>query len=250
MTTYTAEEKAIKEYFIQERGYWRPWTETLLRQHPRFLKAYASYAGQPARQGPLSPRMVELIYVALDASSTHLFAPGLRTHMAKALEAGASAADILDVLHRVALQGLHCVYQGFEILADETGQECIAECPPDLRTAIDHAPAALRARLARVAQMDPHYAQAVLELVNVRPDQPGLSEQEHSLIDIALHACFSGFNATALRADIRAALAGGVDRADIMQAMVLGAHLSVHGTALGATVYAECTAEPAEPPSF
>ncbi|MGE8619456.1 MAG: carboxymuconolactone decarboxylase family protein, partial [Achromobacter spanius] len=68
---------AIKSRFIAARGYWRPWTETMLRANPAFLSYYADYAGYPARTGPLTPRMVELVYVALDASATHLYAAGL-----------------------------------------------------------------------------------------------------------------------------------------------------------------------------
>lgn len=60
----------IREFFIAERGYWRPWTETMLQVCPGFVQQYARYAGHPARTGPLTQRMVELIYVALDTSSS------------------------------------------------------------------------------------------------------------------------------------------------------------------------------------
>ncbi len=108
----------IKESFIAERGYWRPWTETMLQVCPAFVQQYARYAGYPARTGPLTERMVELIYVALDSSSSHLFEPGLHTHMKRALEVGATQADIFDVLHLVAVQGLASVCQATDILAE------------------------------------------------------------------------------------------------------------------------------------
>ena len=98
--------EAVKAYFIAERGYWRPWTDTMLQAAPGFVAQYARYAGHPARTGPLSPRMVELIYVGLDASSSHLFESGLLTHMRRALEVGATQRDIIDVLHLVAVQGV------------------------------------------------------------------------------------------------------------------------------------------------
>ena len=111
----------IKDYFIAQRGYWRPWTETMLRVSPGFVQQYARYAGHPARTGPLSERMVELIYVALDASSSHLFESGLHTHMKRALEVGATEADIFDVLHLVAVQGVASVGQAADILAELIG---------------------------------------------------------------------------------------------------------------------------------
>lgn len=79
---HTLELEEIKAYFIEKRGYWRPWTEALLKNNPSFLKKYADYAGYPVSIGCLSQRMVELIYVALDASATHLYEAGLRTHLA------------------------------------------------------------------------------------------------------------------------------------------------------------------------
>jgi hypothetical protein len=62
----------IKEFFMAQRGYWRPWTVTMLHACPGFVQQYAHYAGYPARTGPLTERMVELIYVALDSSSSRV----------------------------------------------------------------------------------------------------------------------------------------------------------------------------------
>src|SRR3712207_7072429 len=55
----TPEQEAMKAAYIRARGYWKPWTEGLLRMSPNFLNAYASYAGHPAAHGPLSPAMCE-----------------------------------------------------------------------------------------------------------------------------------------------------------------------------------------------
>ena len=57
----TDERAAIKALYERERGYWRPWNEVLLQQRPRFLQAYADYAGYPASQRLRSGRMVELV---------------------------------------------------------------------------------------------------------------------------------------------------------------------------------------------
>ncbi len=52
---------AIQAEFERERGYWRPWTATLLREHPNWVRAYARYAGHAARHGPLSERLVDAL---------------------------------------------------------------------------------------------------------------------------------------------------------------------------------------------
>ncbi len=270
MTTpdHDIDREAIKAHFIAERGYWRPWTEALLRDNPRFLERYASYAGHPARVGPLSEKMVELIYVALDASSTHLYGSGLRTHMEKALAVGARPQEIFDVLHLVAAQGIDSVCQAVEILAQESAAlktDATAMAAASERAALATGepalPAALQARIERLrlraspaalgllARQDPGYLPVLLDFLEQgRPDD-GLSAAERCLIEVALRACFTGFDPVALRQCIRRALHGGCAVGEVLQAIQLGAHLSVHGAALGAGVFAELGgAAPADKP--
>lgn len=239
MTDLTPEQLAIKEYFIAERGYWRPWTETILRINPEFLKRYATYAGYPARTGPMSARMIELIYVALDASSTHLFAAGIRTHIDLAMKAGATPADVLDVLHLVAAQGLEAVYSGVTILAEEAGLPDTCHLPSEQRARVAAIFPENAAYVAALAQLDPGYLDVLLGFLEYGDPMEGLMPTERTLIEIALNACFTGRNEESLRRLIRIALDAGVDRAEILQAIQLGAHLAVHGTAMGATLLEE-----------
>lgn len=227
-TTADPDREAIKAAFLRERGYWRPWVETLLRERPRFVQAYADYAGHPARTGPLSVRMVELLYVALDASGSHLFEAGLRTHMVKALEAGATQADLFDVLHLVAAQGLEAVVEAAAILAEEAG--AVPRSSADL---------AADDPLTLLARLDPAFAAVVRDFLDVdalRDAGPGLTPAEQCLVRIALNACFTAHHPPALRRHIRQGLTLGLTTAEMLQAIQLGAHLAVHGTALGAQV--------------
>lgn len=225
---------AIQAEFERERGYWRPWAATMLREHPAFVRAYARYAGHPARHGPLSERLVELIYVALDASGSHLFEPGLRTHMARALALGVGPAELFDVLHLVAAQGLDGVTQAAALLAEECGLAQDSDATGD-------AMSALRA-------LDPDYAAAAQEFLALPSPGDGLSDAEKCLIRVALAACFTAHHPEALRQHLRSGLQLGLQRAELLQAIQLGAHLAVHGTALGAQVYASLTAGATPPP--
>ena len=232
----------IKDYFIAQRGYWRPWTETMLRVSPGFVQQYARYAGHPARTGPLSERMVELIYVALDASSSHLFESGLHTHMKRALEVGATEADIFDVLHLVAVQGVASVGQAADILAELIGGAEGPALDEQLQARIDRLGPAHALRLASLARLDPGYAQVLLDFIEQGRPAAGLSDAERSLVQLALHACFTAFNPVAVRQIVATALSQGLRSAELLQAIQLGAHLAVHGTALGAKVFQEITA--------
>lgn len=231
------ERERIKKDFIAQRGYWRPWVETLLETSPAFVAQYARYAGYPARTGPLSERMVELIYVALDTSSSHLFEPGLQTHMKKALEVGASPADIFDVLHLVALQGVASVCQATAILAECAGQGEPTLLEAGLQQRMDRLGPAHALALSSVAAIDPGYAEVLLDFIELGGSGNGLTPAERSLVQLALHACFTAFNPEAVRQIVMTGLSQGLKTAEMLQAIQLGAHLSVHGTALGADTY-------------
>lgn len=235
--TADAERAHIKAYFIQERGYWRPWTETMLAANPAFLQHYAHYAGHPARTGPLTPRMVELIYVGLDASSSHLFAPGLHTHLEKARDVGASDADIFDVLHLVAVQGVASVCQAADILAEFTEGGQATTLDAALQARIDRLGPTHALSLQSLARLDPGYVEVLLAFIEQGRPETGLTPAERSLVQLALHACFTSFNPAAVRQIIATALAQGLTRPELLQAIQLGAHLAVHGTSLGADVF-------------
>jgi alkylhydroperoxidase/carboxymuconolactone decarboxylase family protein YurZ len=234
-TAESARER-IKDAFIAQRGYWRPWVEILLDGCPAFVEHYARYAGHPARSGPLSDRMVELIYVALDASSSHLFEPGLQTHMEKALQVGASRADIFDVLHLVAVQGVSSVCQAAAILAECAGRD---GPPPDvgLQQRMEQVGPAHSIASSSMAALDPAYAEVLMDFIEHGGPGTGLTPAESSLVQLALHACFTAFNPDAVRQIVTTALSQGLTTAALSQAIQMGAHLAVHGAALGANVY-------------
>jgi alkylhydroperoxidase/carboxymuconolactone decarboxylase family protein YurZ len=67
----------------------------------------------------LSAKEVELLSIALDASYTHMYAPGIRRHIRGALQAGASIQEIMEVLKLCVAQGVQTCNLGIPILAAE-----------------------------------------------------------------------------------------------------------------------------------
>jgi alkylhydroperoxidase/carboxymuconolactone decarboxylase family protein YurZ len=246
----TSDEQALKEAFIRARGYWRPWTEGLLRLDPAFLATYASYGGYPAETGPLSRKMCELVYVALDGSATHLFRSGLALHTRLALEYGASAREIIDVLRLATAQGLDGTNIGVGILVEE-----LAAAGRDMpRGELSGQQQALReAYIARFGdfpdfcdqwlRLDPGYFAVLLDLLAGGVAADGLDAQASCLISIALNACFTGLNPTGLRLQIRRALRLGIDTREILQVLQMTAHLGVHACAVGVPILLEAIDE-------
>ena len=116
----TPKQKEIKEKFIAARGYWNEasWGQ-LLRLDPEFFEAYTIYSSKPWIKGSLPPKIKELIYVAIDASCTHLHATGLRLHIKNALKYGATKDEIMEVFELVSVLGIHTLTLGVPILVEE-----------------------------------------------------------------------------------------------------------------------------------
>ena len=66
-----------------------------------------------------SPKELELLSIALDASITHMYAPGTRRHIKAALKAGATTAEIMEVLKICVAQGIYACVLSAPILDEE-----------------------------------------------------------------------------------------------------------------------------------
>jgi alkylhydroperoxidase/carboxymuconolactone decarboxylase family protein YurZ len=116
-------QEEIKAQFTAKRGYWNDFWDGFLRLDAEFFAAYTEMSAHPWENGVLEPKVKEFIYCAFDASATHMFAVGLRQHIANAIRYGASAEELMEV---------------FE-LASGIGVESFALALPALREAVEEA---------------------------------------------------------------------------------------------------------------
>ncbi len=100
-------------------GNWNPSWEPFAKLDPSWTEKVIAMAIAPAVSGALDTKTVELIRIALDASCVHLNAQGIRRHIRRALQAGATKAEITAVLQIASLQGLESMRVGAPILLEE-----------------------------------------------------------------------------------------------------------------------------------
>jgi alkylhydroperoxidase/carboxymuconolactone decarboxylase family protein YurZ len=102
----------VKSQFTEQRGYWSEQLQSMVRTSPAFFEGYTAFSSTPWRSGTLAPVVKELLYVAIDVSTTHLFEPGVRIHTRNALRYGATPEQILQVMQIVSCLGMQSFLLG------------------------------------------------------------------------------------------------------------------------------------------
>lgn len=101
------------------KGDWNPLWDQLRAFDPEFMEAYLAFRDVPHRKGPLPPHFKELVLVAINAATTHMYGPGVRRHMQNALRLGASPQEILETIQLTTVMGIHSCNLAIPILAEE-----------------------------------------------------------------------------------------------------------------------------------
>lgn len=100
-------------------GQWNSAWDPFLELDPVWTDEFMATGVGIYGSGTLTPKEVELLSIAFDASYTHMYAPGVRRHIKGALAAGATMEEIMEVLKLCVVQGVQACNLGVPILADE-----------------------------------------------------------------------------------------------------------------------------------
>ena len=101
------------------KGDWNQVWDKLAELDAEFLEAYLAFRSVPHREGPLPQKYKELIMIAINAATTHLYAPGVRRHIQNAMKAGASQEEIFETIQLTTVMGIHACNLAVPILIVE-----------------------------------------------------------------------------------------------------------------------------------
>jgi alkylhydroperoxidase/carboxymuconolactone decarboxylase family protein YurZ len=104
---------------LRAAGEWNLNWEPFYQLDPAWTEAFMAMGLKPMLSGVLDPKVIEFIAIAVDASCTHMYGPGVRRHIRKALELGATKEEITAVLQCVSVLGIHTMSLGAPILQEE-----------------------------------------------------------------------------------------------------------------------------------
>jgi alkylhydroperoxidase/carboxymuconolactone decarboxylase family protein YurZ len=100
-------------------GQWNTAWDPFYDLSPAWTDQFFALGASVYKSGLFSPRFLELISIAFDASITHMYAPGTRRHIQGALKAGATPEEIMTVLQICVSMGVQACAKGVPILAEE-----------------------------------------------------------------------------------------------------------------------------------
>jgi alkylhydroperoxidase/carboxymuconolactone decarboxylase family protein YurZ len=116
---HAAKTRRLHSATMRAIGQWNTAWDPFFELDPVWTDQFFASAVGVYQSGVLSPKDVELLSIAFDASITHMYAPGTRRHIRGALKAGASMEEIMEVLKLCVVGGAEACYMAIPILAEE-----------------------------------------------------------------------------------------------------------------------------------
>ena len=114
-------------------GNWNPDWEPFARLDPDWTERVIAMAITPQVTGVLDAKTIALIEVALDAAGAHEH--GLRRHIRRALDNGATREEVTAVLQLASLAGLRAMCLGAPILLGELDARAARASKPSTKKA-------------------------------------------------------------------------------------------------------------------
>jgi alkylhydroperoxidase/carboxymuconolactone decarboxylase family protein YurZ len=100
-------------------GQWNTAWDPFFDLDPVWTDQFFAIGAAIYQKGVLSPKFIELLSIAYDASFTHMYAPGTRRHIKGALALGATMEEIMEVLKLCVAAGAEACQMAVPILAEE-----------------------------------------------------------------------------------------------------------------------------------
>ncbi|KXT18682.1 hypothetical protein AC579_2723 [Pseudocercospora musae] len=220
---------------------WSPAWQSVLDHCPAYLAAYIKLRSVPINEQVLSRKMQELVLLAIDASCTHLYRPGIEVHVRAAIACGASPEEVVETLELSSAVGIHALAVGTPILAEaleERGQKLPRTLSPQqekIKATFVREKKWWNERLEQVLHLAPKFFDAYTKYT-ILPFEEGhsqLSLKEKELIYCAIDSAPTHLFEPGLKIHVRKVLDCGGSAEEIIEvfqlATLMGAQTVVAG---------------------
>jgi alkylhydroperoxidase/carboxymuconolactone decarboxylase family protein YurZ len=222
--------------FVASGGHWPAALAPLVDSCPDFVLAYLDFAGSAYQRGPLEPKVKALVSLALDASVTHLYAPGIRRHCRDALRFGATKEELFEVLQLISVIGVHACVIGMPALEQKLtaypGQALDLTHADTQRQSIKREFAEKRGYWSPIwdglLALDPDYFQSFTTFSSVPWVAGTLPPKVKEFVYIAVDVSVTHQYVPGTHVHIENALKYGASAAEVLEVMQLASSMGIH----------------------
>jgi alkylhydroperoxidase/carboxymuconolactone decarboxylase family protein YurZ len=236
----------IRREFEETHGTWDDRHQAVLDLDPEFFAAYSRLAGVPMRTRALDEKVQHFIRLAVAANATHLYLPPVRHHIRSALDAGATPAEVMEVLECCATLGIHAMNIGVPILVDVLEKAGVRTEAAEL----DEYQERLKAEFTEkrgywhefwneILELAPEFFDAYTEFSSVPWVSGTLEPKVKEFIYIAFDTAATHLYTSGLRLHIENAVGYGATAAELIEVMEIAATLGMHGALEAAPILLE-----------
>jgi alkylhydroperoxidase/carboxymuconolactone decarboxylase family protein YurZ len=220
------EQRRVKEEFVQDRGFWAGLFDELLFLRPEYPARYGKFSAHPG--DVLDRQTKELVHIAVDCSTTHLYHRGTRAHINYAFNNGVTVDEILDVFILASTVGIRSSAAGAGLVAeavegaenDDINEELKAEFRERLGYWSEDLEALLRLD-------DEHFAQ-YFELMALPWEEGVLEPKVREFVLLAIEIAPTRHNEDAARHHVENALEHGATVEEVMSVIETASVIGVH----------------------
>ncbi|UOQ56886.1 carboxymuconolactone decarboxylase family protein [Leucobacter allii] len=241
-----SEKDTIRERAEEILGEWNGKFQAVLDLDPAFMDAYTKLEAVPHRKGALDEKIQHLIRLAVAANATHLYVPAIRRHIRRAFQAGATPAEVMEVLECAATLGIHAMNIGVPILAEVLEEAGLRSGPREL----DAYQQGLKEDFTRnrgywhafwdeILEMAPEFFEAYTDFSSVPWKSGPLEPKVKEFVYIAFDTAATHLYTSGLRLHLQNAVRYGATEGELVEVMEIAATLGMHGVFEAAPVLAE-----------
>jgi len=226
---------SLRRAFEADGLTWDETWRTIADLDPQFAEAYRNLRAVPWRRTSLSTKFKCLVELTVSAAATHLHLPQIGPALSQALEAGATPAEVLEVLELSATVGIHAMNIGVPLLVEvleergRTGPSPLNEHQEDLKRTFTETRGYWHAFWDEMLELDPQMFEAYVEFSSVPWRTGTLSPAEKELIYISYDVAATHLYVPGTKLHIRNALDHGATVEQVLEVMELASLLGIHG---------------------
>jgi alkylhydroperoxidase/carboxymuconolactone decarboxylase family protein YurZ len=233
----------MKQPLLESNGMWDQNGEALPRIFPSHLEGYLKTQKATCRQR-LSPKVQELILLAIASSGPHFYAPAIWAHTTAALAAGATKQEIFEVCGQSHSFGVYALTLGTPITSEMTAELDIYGAAYGIHDDSLRIKQQLVVRCGNwpeaftiFLEMDPSFFQDDMELSSFSYSEiKALQPKDRGLVLCALNYASTDLNARGTKIHIRNALKLGATPDEIIEMLDIIALMGIHGVARSTSI--------------